>query len=179
MRKCLLGLILLASVAGLSGCGGGAGSLLGGGCSPHNYSLTFPSTSGYSTSGSITSATACFSSATVSTYASTLPILGVPYTPSGPSPQILLYLGLTFSANEYASGLPALTVTLPSGVTTANRQFYLAYNGGGGGALGWLTNVVGPVTASGSTVSFPSGGGNTTFDANQEAEFAVYSVAGT
>jgi hypothetical protein len=91
---------------------------------------------------------------------------------------VLLYLAVTFSANEYASGLPAVTVSLPTGVATTGRKFYLAYNGGGGGAFSWVSSAEGPATASGSTVTLPSGYGNTTFDANQEAEFAIYSISG-
>jgi hypothetical protein len=164
----------------LAGCGGSGGSLLGGGgggCSPHNFTLNFPSVGGYTASGQITSATPCFSSATVQTYASTSPILGSAFTSSDPSTQDYLYLAVTFSASEYASGLPALTVSLPAGISTTGQKFYLAYNGGGGGAFGWAGAAEGPATVSGSTLTFASGYGNTTFDANQEAEFAVYSVA--
>lgn len=165
----------------LAGCGGGgAGSLLGlggGGCTPHSVSLTFPASGGYSASGQLTSATQCFSSATINTYADTAPILGSPFTSNDSSMQVQVYLGLAFSATEYANGLPSLSVTMPSAVVTAGRQFYLAYNGGGGGAFGWEAAAEGPASVSGSTLSFASGNGNTTFDANQEAEFAVYSVA--
>lgn len=173
----------LAALLALGGCGGGAASLLGlnnGGssCSPHTVTLNFPSAGGYAVSGQLTSATACFSTATVATYASTSPVLGSPFTSSDPSAQVLLYLGITFSASEYANGLPSLSVSLPVGVTTTNRKFYVAYNGSGGSAFGWAATAEGPATASGSTVSIPSGYGNTTFNANQEVELALYSVAG-
>lgn len=173
---------LSAAVLLLAGCGGGGGSLLGLGnssCSPHTYTLDFPSPGGYSVSGQLTSATQCFSSASVTTSASALgPVLGSPFVSSDSSAQVLLYLGITFSANEYASGLPSLTVSLPAGVATSGRKFYVAENASGGTAFGWSATAEGPATASGSTVSIPSGNGNTTFDANQEIELAVYSVSG-
>jgi hypothetical protein len=179
-KHALARLVTFVCLFSLAGCGGGGiGSVLGGGggdCSPHNFTLNFPSVAGYAASGQITSATACFSSATVHTYAATSPIFGTAFTSSDPSTQVLLYLGISFSANEYASGLPALTVSLPSGTPTSGQKFYLAYNGGGG-AFGWAAAAEGPATVSGSTLTFASGYGNTTFDANQQAEFAVYSVA--
>lgn len=173
--------LLSAAVLLLAGCGGSSSSSLlglGGSCSPHTYTLSFPSSGGYSASGQLTSATQCFSSATVTTSASALgPVLGSPFISSDPSAQVLLYLGVTFSATEYANGLPALTVTLPGGIATANRKFYVAENASGGTLFGWSATAEGPVTASGSTVSVPSGNGNTTFDANQEIELALYSVS--
>ena len=59
-----------------------------------------------------------------------------------------------------------------------NHSFYVAANSSGGGSFGWLS-LEGPVTASGSTISFGAGGGNTTFDAGTEEELAVYSVSGS
>src|SRR5579884_3479524 len=96
---------IIATAALLSGCGGGgAASLLGlgnsGGCSPHTVSLNFPSPGSYSVSGQLTSATGCFSTSTVTTYASLYPVLGSPFTSSDPSAQVLFYLGVTFSASE-------------------------------------------------------------------------------
>jgi hypothetical protein len=183
MKARVAQLAATASLLLLAGCGGGASSLLGlpsggGSCSPHTVSLTFPSTGGYSASGQLTSATQCFSTATVTTSASTSPILGSPFVSSDPSAQVLVYLGIKMSATEYASGLPSLTITLPAGVTTTNRKFYVAYNYGAGSSFSWSATAEGPATASGATVSFGSGSGNTTFQANEESELAIYSVAG-
>ena len=171
---------LVASLAGCGG-GGGVGSLLGlggGSCSPHNFTLNFASVGGFGASGVITSATPCFSSASITTDANLAPILGSPFTSTDPSAQVLLYLGATFSAAEYANGLPAFTITLPATVATANRKFYVASNTSGGFAFSWNATAEGPAVAAGSTLSFGSAGGNTTFGAGQEAEFALYSVAG-
>lgn len=169
-------------ILALAGCGGaGHGGLLGGGgssCSPHTFTLNFPSVSGYSATGSITSASGCFSSATVSTQASTGPVLGTPFTSNDSTMQVHLYLGASFSVAEYATGMPALSVTLPSSVVTTGRKFYVATNRGGGTLFGWTAAVEGPVTASGGMLSFSSGGGNVTFTANEDDELAVYSVAG-
>lgn len=168
-------LLLCASIFALSGCGGsgGVGGLLGGGCSPTSFSMNFPADAGFSASGTIDSAYKCFSSATVNTYTSLLPI-GAAFTPPATG-VVVLYLGMTFSSTEYATGLPSLTITMPAGVVTANRQFYLAANSSGG-AFGWIPALSGPVTANGSTVSFGINGGNITFDANVEEVMALYSV---
>ncbi len=168
--------LLCAAIFALSGCGGsgGIGGLLGGGCSPTSFSMNFPADAGFSASGTINSAYKCFSTATVNTYTSLLPI-GSAFTPTNPAGVTVLYLGMTFSSTEYATGLPSLNITLPAGVGAAGRQFYIAANSGGG-AFGWLPALEGPVTASGSTVSFGIGGGNITFDANVEEVMALYYV---
>lgn len=170
----------LAVLTMLCGCGGSGSNLLGLGgtsCSPHVYTLAFPSSGGYSVSGQLTSAGQCFSSAKVTTSTSASgPIDGAAFTPSDPTGQVLLYLGISFSTAEYANGLPSLSITLPSGIATGNRAFYVAANSDGT-IFGWMAGLQGPVTATGSTISIPSGGGNTTFDANQEEELAIYSVA--
>lgn len=57
---------------------------------------------------------------------------------------------------------------------TTNRQFYFAASSNG---ISWLPALEGPATANGTTVSFGAGGGNTTFDANDEEVLAIYSVA--
>ena len=166
-----------AAVMLLSGCGGGAGGLLGGGtttsCSPKNYTITFPATVGFSAVGDIAAAVGCFSSATVDSTSSTGPAIGSAF--SSPGATTLLYLGVTFTASEYATGTPTLTVTLPSTLSTAGKQFYLAYNNSGTGSVfGWTAAIAGPVSASGNTVTFTGGSSATTFTANQEYEFAVY-----
>jgi hypothetical protein len=173
LRK-LIGAAALCSTFALGGCGGG--SLLGGpganvgGCSPHTYSLSFPTTAGFVTTGAITSATACFSSATVTTNASILPVTGLSFSgPAGAVP--VLYLGLTFSVAEYANGLPSLTITLPSGFSGTGHSFYVAANSLGS----WSGPLLGPATPSGGVLNFPAGGGNTTFDAGTEEELVVYS----
>jgi hypothetical protein len=125
----------------------------------------------------MTSSTGCFSTRTVTSDASLLPIGGAMFFPSNPTAEVLLYLSVSFSANEYANGLPGLTVTLPADITTAGRQFYVAANRSGGAALSWMPAVEGPVSASGSTLTFGSGGGASTFDAGEIDYFAVYSVA--
>lgn len=168
--------LLCASIFALSGCGGGGGigSLLGGGagCSPTSFSMNFPADAGFSASGTINSAYKCFSTATVNTYTSLLPIGSAFTSANGVT---VLYLGMTFSSTEYATGLPSLNITLPAGMATAGRQFYIAGNSNGG-AFGWNPALEGPVTANGSTVSFGIGGGNTTFDANVEEVMALYYV---
>ncbi len=169
-------LLLCASIFALSGCGG-SGGLLGSPCSPTSYTMNFPADAGFSASGSINAASGCFTSATVNTYTSLLPI-GAPFTSTNPTAVVVLYLGVTFTSTEYATGLPSLNITLPAGVVTVGRQFYIAANSGGT-AFGWIAALEGPVTASGSTVSFGSGGGNTTYDANVEEVLALYSVAST
>jgi hypothetical protein len=174
INRGFLCLALFTSSFVLSGCGGG-GILGSSGCQPTSYSMNFPSDAGFSASGTINSASGCFSSATVNTYTSLLPIGGA-FTSTNPTTQVVLYLGVTFSSTEYATGLPSLAVTLPAGVVTANRSFYVAANSSGS-SFGWLAALEGPVTASGTTLSFGSGGGNTTFDANTEEVLAIYSVA--
>lgn len=173
-------LLTLSVLTALAGCGGGGALGLGGGggsttCTPTTYSITYPSIGGFSASGNINAASGCFSTATVNSYAALIPTIGSPFVPSG-SGTVLAYFGVTFSVNEYASGLPALTVTLPVGTVTSGHSFYLAHNGSGGAALGWSAAVAGPVTATGSTVSFPNSGGNITFQANQEDELALYEI---
>lgn len=162
-----------SAATALAGCGGGAGSLLGGtgtkSCTPSSYALQYPSTGGYSISGQINAASGCFSSATVTTYASTSPVIGLPFSAPGALP--LLYIGVTFSTTEYANGLPSLSITMPSSVATTGHQFYLAHYTGT-----WTAAVAGPVTATGSTVSFGTSNGNTTFFANQEDEIALYRI---
>jgi hypothetical protein len=111
----------------------------------------------------------------VSSYSSLLPTIGSPFVPSG-SGTVLAYFGVTFSVNEYASGLPAMTITLPSNLVTTGHSFYLAHNGSGGTVFGWSAAVAGPVTASGGTVSFPNSNGNTTYTANLEDELALYMI---
>ncbi|MBV8638348.1 MAG: hypothetical protein JO322_09700 [Candidatus Eremiobacteraeota bacterium] len=130
--------------------------------------MQYPSTGGFTALGQINAASGCFSSAQVQTYASLAPITGLPYYQPGAVP--LLYLGVNFSVNEYANGLPSLSITMPSTVTTTGHQFYLAHY------TGTWTSVAGPVTASGATVSFPTSNGNTTFFANQTDEVALYRI---
>lgn len=164
----------------LAGCGSGGGllgGLTGGDCSPHTASINFPSAGGFITTGTITAATGCLATATITTNAGLFPVEGLGYSPPSGG-QVVLYLGITFSATEYLNGLPSLTITMPATVATANRKFYVAANSSGGGSFGWLSALEGPVAASGSTISFAAGGGNTTFDAGTEEELAVYSVSG-
>jgi hypothetical protein len=172
-------LLTLSVLTALAGCGGGGalGGLGGGGssCTPTSYNITYPVIAGISASGSINAASGCFSTATVTSYAALVPTIGSPFVPSG-SGTVIAYFGVTFSSTEYASGLPALTVTLPAGTPTTGHSFYLAHNGSGGAALGWSAAVAGPVTATGSSVSFPTSNGNTTFLANQEDELALYEI---
>jgi hypothetical protein len=139
--------------------------------------MNFPAYQGYSGTGTITSANSCFTSATITTSASFAPIEGSAFVDNNVTSQVLLYVGATFSATEYANGWPALTITLPSSVATTNRQFYVATNESNGSSLGWTAAVEGPVTASNGTITFSSGGGNVTFDAGQEELLAVYSQA--
>ncbi|MGB6986907.1 MAG: hypothetical protein WBD74_13130 [Candidatus Aquilonibacter sp.] len=167
--------LLCASIFALAGCGGGGSGPLGSSCSPTTYSMNFPADAGFSASGTISAASGCFTSATVNTYTSLAPI-GAPFTSTNPTAVVVLYLGVTFTSTEYATGLPSLNITLPAGVATSNRQFYIAANSSGT-AFGWIPALEGPDTASGGTVSFGSGGGNTTFDANVEEVLALYSVA--
>lgn len=77
--------LLCASFFALSGSGGG-GILGSAGCSPTSYSMNFPALAGFSASGTITSASGCFSSATVTTNTSLLPI-GLPFTSTNPTTQ--------------------------------------------------------------------------------------------
>lgn len=111
------------------------------------------------------------------TYASLGPTIGSAFqAPAGAT--VLAYFGVTFDTTEYATGLPALTVTFPSGFSATGHQFLLAHNTSIGGlALGWTAAVAGPVTSSnGTTVSFPTSGGNTTYTANDEDELALYMI---
>lgn len=172
IRHVIMPAFFLCSMTVVAGCSGGGGSsLFGGGgsnCSPSSYSLQYPSAGGFSASGQINAATGCFSSATVKTYAATSPFIGLPlYQPGALS---LLYLGVNFSTTEYANGLPSLSITMPSTVATSGHQFYLAHY------TGIWTTVAGPVSANGSTVSFPTSNGNTTFSANTTDEVAIYRI---
>lgn len=179
-------LLILCVAAGLAGCGGGGAIGLGNsgsGCSPTVYTINYPSTNtstpaaGFSASGNISAASNCFATTQVNTYASLGPTIGSAFSPP-PGATVLAYFGVSFTTTEYATGLPALTVTFPSGFSATGHQFYLAHNTSIGAlALGWTADVAGPATSSnGLTVSFPNSGGNITYSANNQDELALYMI---
>ncbi|HTW83043.1 MAG TPA: hypothetical protein VMD91_03115 [Candidatus Sulfotelmatobacter sp.] len=102
--------------------------------------------------------------------------VSVRHTEGGGSFEVLAYFEIT-PANEiiFASQPPAFTVTMPANVVTSGAQYYLAFYDPVTSA--WNEAYVGPVSASGDTVTFtPAGSAPFFFPAAQRFDFALLYV---
>lgn len=77
-----------------------------------------------------------------------VPVLGPPNAP-------LLYFTFSVTAAVTFTGFPAITITIPSNITTSGQQFFLAFFDPNNPGTGWQTSFRGPGTISGQTISFP------------------------
>jgi len=163
----------------LTGCGaGGLASALGGNgsCSPTSFTMNFPTASGYTSSAQINSSTGCFSTAQVTAGAGPLALGFAPFANTAPRSSTLLYLQYSFTTTEFTSGFPSVSITAPAAVIVPGRAFFLAYNNNGF-SFGWQAAIEGPASVSGTTISFPGGGGgNIALSAGSNFELALYAV---
>jgi len=98
-----------------------------------------------------------------------VPILGLPNAP-------LLYF--TFSATQAVTftGFPAITITIPSSITTTGQVFFLGFFNPSNPAAGWQTSFRGPATATGQTVSFTGTSTPYSLPANANLAYVLYAL---
>ncbi len=87
------------------------------------------------------------------------------------SNQGIFFYTFTFASNVTMSGLPGFSLTLPSSVST-NGTFSLWFYDPTNAQSGWQV-LAGPVTASGSTLTFAPGSTAQNFAANTAYQFAI------
>jgi hypothetical protein len=93
-----------------------------------------------------------------------------------PPNSALDYFSLSDPATVTFSGLPGFSFTLPAGITTASKQFYLAFYDPKNAAAGWQTGYSGPGTVNGQTVAFATRNTPFTMSAGLGYNFVLYSV---
>lgn len=87
----------------------------------------------------------------------------------------LLYLSISPQANVTFTGQPGFSITLPSRVSTAGLQFYLAFYS----SPGWQA-IAGPAAVSGQTLTFAAqSSGSASLSAGATYTFAIYSTTAT
>lgn len=74
------------------------------------------------------------------------------------------------------SGFPAFSFTLPAAITTASKQFYLAFYDPKNAVAGWQTGFSGPATVTGQTLAFATGSTPFSMSAGLAYNFVLYSV---
>lgn len=87
------------------------------------------------------------------------------------------YFSFTDPSAVTFSGFPAFSFTLPAGITTASKQFYIAFYDPKNAAAGFQTGYSGPGTVSGQTVTFATGSTPFTMSAGLAYNFVLYSVS--
>ena len=83
-----------------------------------------------------------------------------------------LALSIAASSTITLSGIPALTITLPSNVSTSGVAFYIGYLAPG--ATAWQEPLLGPASVSGQTLTFSTASIPLTLTAGQTYQFALY-----
>jgi len=87
------------------------------------------------------------------------------------------YFSFTDPSTVTFSGFPAFSFTLPTGITTASKQFYIALYDPKNAAAGFQAGYSGPGTVSGQTVTFAAGSTPFTLSAGLTYNFVLYSVS--
>jgi len=103
-----------------------------------------------------------------------LPPSGAPSL--GPPNSPLLYFTFVATQNVTFAGFPAITITIPSSITTTGEQFFIAFFDTSNPGAGWITGFRGPATVSGQTVTFPVGSTPYTLKAGVSYDFVLYAV---
>lgn len=90
---------------------------------------------------------------------------------------ILYYQTYTPSVDLTLGGVPQITLTLPDGISTANRQFFYAISDPTQPGLVFRTE--GPASVSGQQLAFPASATPLVLKAGQQYIFAFYAVSST
>lgn len=196
MRPRFRAAMIAALLTLLSGCGGS-----GGGSTPSGASAPVPVSPGAASSTSTATFPLDTSAHTLSTsdgFSSTV-TFGTPTTPvsgnvsetltstapagaatqstqrseQGGSTTYFLYLPFRSFVNVAFASLPSITVTLPSFISTAQRQFFYAFSDEAG-TQSALT--VGPAQVNGQTLTFPASSGPLNLQAGVTYVFSFYAT---
>jgi hypothetical protein len=97
------------------------------------------------------------------------PVLGPPDAP-------LLYFSFLAAHDVTFTGFPAITITIPSNITTSGQQFFLAFFDTTNPGNGWLAPFRGPGSVSGQTISFTGSSTPYSLKAGISYDYVLYAL---